>query len=191
VLLGLAVFFGAGAAVADDDIKVTTEKVAGSDIPFASVDAVIDAPAAAVWAIVSHCNDYVKTMPRVAESKELKREGDDNSAFTTTCRVVADLPFPLPDLTSVSKAVHTVELGPEGQGVKYTRTWKFVSGDYDINEGSWTILAVDGGKKTRAIYRLRAKPRLALPDGLLATFSQNTLPDMIRALREKTKQKPG
>ncbi|MDP2342478.1 MAG: SRPBCC family protein [Deltaproteobacteria bacterium] len=185
LLLPLLVILAAGPAFADDGIKVWTEKVAGSDIPFAIVEATIDAPPAAVWDIVSHCDGYVRHMPRVAESKELKREGDDNVAFTTTCRVVADLPFPLGDLTSVSKAVHTVE-----PGVKYVRKWTFLSGDYEVNEGSWTVVAVDEGKKTKATYRLRAKPKLALPDSMLASFQQQTLPDVIKKLREGTRKKP-
>ena len=126
---------------------IWSEPVKGSEIPFAVVEAVIDAPPERVWQIVSRCNDYVKHMPRIAASKELKREGDGD-AFTTTCQVTADLPFPLGDLTSVSKAVHGVERGPDGAGVKFTRRWTFLSGDYDLNEGSWTLLAVDDGKKT-------------------------------------------
>ena len=184
-LLLVALLSAAPAAAGDDpSIKVWTDKVAGSDIPYASVEAVIDAPPAVVWEIVSRCNNYEKNMPRVAEAKELAREGDESSSFTTTCRVVADLPFPLGDLTSISKAVHTVE-----PGVKYVRKWSFVSGDYIMNEGSWTLVAVDDGKKTRATYRLRAKPKLALPDSMLASFQQQTLPDVIKKLRATTSTK--
>jgi ribosome-associated toxin RatA of RatAB toxin-antitoxin module len=167
----------------DDGIRVWTEPVAGSEIPWAIVEGVIDAPPDAVWAIVSRCNDYGKNMPRVAAARELSRSGDEATSFTTTCEVTADLPFPLPDLTSVNKAQHTIE-----PGKRYVRQWSLVRGDYSLNEGSWTLVAVDDGKKTKTTYRLRVRPNVPLPDGLLSQAQRNTMPDMIRNLRNKTKR---
>jgi hypothetical protein len=177
----VAVCFVASAAWADD-VKVVVEKVPGSDTPVNVAELVIDAPAEAIWKIVSRCADYPTTMVKIAAAKELKRYGDEK-VFTTVCQVTADLPFPLPDLTSVSKAVHNVE-----PGVKYTRTWTFVSGDYEINEGSWTLVVLDD-QKTRVTYRLRARPKLAVPEGLLAVFTKDTLPAVMKNLQEKTKKK--
>lgn len=175
--------FFAGAAAADD-IKVVVEPVKDSETPVNVATAVIDAPPEAVWKIVSHCADYPTTMVKIAAAEEQKREGDENSSFITVCKVTADLPFPLPDLTSVSRAVHTVE-----PGVKYVRAWKLVSGDYDINEGSWTVLAIDDGKRSKVTYRLRAKPKMMLPESMLAGFTKDTLPAVMKNLQEKTKKK--
>ena len=178
----LAALICSGPARADaEGIKMWSEKVTGSEIPFTVVEAVIEAPSSSVWAVVSHCADFSKTMPRIVASKELTRTGDENSAFTTTCEVTADLPFPLADLTSINKAVHSVE-----PNVKYTRRWTLVSGDYDINEGSWTLVALDP-KKTKATYRLRAKPKLPLPDSFIATAQAQTMPDVMKKLRITTR----
>ena len=166
------------ARAGDDGIKVWTEAVPGSDTPTAVVEAVVDAPAAAVWSIISRCADYKTRMPRIAASKELSRSGDESKSFTTTCEVTADLPFPLSDLTSVSRADHVVE-----PGVRYVRRWQMLSGDYDLNEGSWTLVAQDGGARTKVTYRLRAKPRIPLPDAVLRQVQSGTLPDMMRNLR--------
>ncbi len=173
----------AGAAVAED-ITVVVEPVKGSETPVNVASAVIDAPAEAVWKIVSHCADYPTTMVKIAAAEEQKREGDENSSFITVCKVTADLPFPLPDLVSVSRAVHTVE-----PGVKYVRAWKLISGDYEINEGSWTVVAIDDGKRSKVTYRLRAKPKLALPESMLAGFTKDTLPKVMKNLQETTKKK--
>ncbi len=170
-------------AAGDDGIILKSEAVAGSDVGFNIVEGVIDAPPDAVWALVSRCADYTKNMPRIAASQELSRKGDALS-FTTICQVTADLPFPFSDLTSVSKAVHTVV-----PGSKYLRQWTFVSGDYDINEGSWTLTALDDGKKTRATYRLRVKPKMPLPDGMVASFSKDNMPNVIRSLRANLAKK--
>ena len=172
----------AGPALAADDIKVWSEKVDGSDIPWSNVEAQIDAPAAMVWSLVSTCNDYKKTMPSIAAAHELSRTGDPSSSFTTVCSVTADLPFPLSDLTSVSRAVHTVE-----PGKRYVRAWKMESGDYDFNEGSWTITAIDE-RRSRATYRLRVRPKMAVPDSMLGVFQGGTMPKIIERLRATTQQ---
>jgi hypothetical protein len=178
-VVAVALAFAATPAVAaDDGIKVWTEPVAGSDLPFAVVEGVVEAAPEVVWRIVSRCADYKKNMPRILSSRELARSGDENVAFTATCEVTADLPFPLADLTSINRAEHTVQ-----PGVRYVRTWKLVSGDYDVNEGSWTLVALAGGSRTRVTYRLRAKPRVPLPEALLRQAQAGTLPDMLRNLR--------
>jgi ribosome-associated toxin RatA of RatAB toxin-antitoxin module len=178
LLVAAVIAVSSAARAGDDGIKVWTEPVAGSDTPTAVVEAVVDVAPAQVWPIISRCADYKKRMPRIASSKELSRSGDESKFFTTTCEVTADLPFPLSDLTSLSRADHTVE-----PGVRYVRAWKMISGDYDLNEGSWTLVALDGGARTKVTYRLRAKPRIPLPDAMLRQVQSGTLPDMMRNLR--------
>jgi ribosome-associated toxin RatA of RatAB toxin-antitoxin module len=167
-------------ALAADDIKVWSEQVAGSDVPWSIVEATIAAPAPLVWGLVSNCSDYKKNMPSIAGARELSRTGDPSSSFTTVCEVTADLPFPLSDLTSLSKAVHTVE-----PGKRYVRAWTMISGDYDYNEGSWTVVAVDD-KTSKATYRLRVRPKMPVPDSMLGTFQAGTMPKIIQKLRART-----
>lgn len=167
-------------ALAADDIKVWSEKVAGSDVPWSIVEATIAAPAPVVWGIVSSCSDYKKNMPSIAGARELSRTGDPSSSFTTVCEVTADMPFPLSDLTSVSEAVHTVE-----PGKRYVRAWTMIRGDYDYNEGSWTIVSVDD-KTSKATYRLRVRPKMPVPDSMLGTFQAGTMPKIIQKLRART-----
>jgi len=173
--------WAAPGALAADGIKVWAESVAGSDVPFSIVEASIDAPASVVWSIVSTCNDYAKTMPNIAKSKELSREGDPSSSFTTVCEVTADLPFPIGDLTSVSRAKHSVELDK-----RYERRWTMLSGDYDYNEGSWTIVALSP-TTSKATYKLRVRPKLPVPDKMLESFQSGTMPKIIEKLRGAAK----
>jgi ribosome-associated toxin RatA of RatAB toxin-antitoxin module len=161
------------------DMRIFSEAVPGSDIPWSVVEAVIDAPPEAVWALVSRCNEYKRTMPRIADSKELSRAPD---GMSMVCRVTADMPFPIPDLTSTTQARHKVD-----PGKRYERTWKLVEGDYDINEGSWVLEAMGDGNQTRATYRLRAKPKMPVPDSMLGLFQQKALPDVIKGVRAQTR----
>src|SRR5205823_4467726 len=114
----------------------------GSDVPYSAVEASIDARPAEVWEILSHCANYSKTMPRIARSAELWREGDESKEWTAKCTVTAAIPFPFSNLTGITLARHTVI-----PGVKYVREWSLVSGDYDFNNGSWTVVAIDEGRR--------------------------------------------
>lgn len=166
-------------ALTRGEILVHTEEVKGSSVPRAVTRAVVDAPPARVWAIVSDCSSYARTMPRIAESKELKREGDE-----VTCRVVADMPFPMSNLTNVSRAKHS-----QVDGV-FKREWNLVEGDYKLNRGSWVVAPLDAeGKRSVVIYTLHVEPNVPLPRFLVNGAQKKALPDLIRGLREQTKGK--
>ena len=177
--LTLGLFFLARGAQAEDGIRVWSTPVAGSDVPWSAVEALIDAPADVVWELVSNCDNYEATMPSIANAKELSRKGDVNSSFETVCEVTADLPFPLPDLTSVSRANHKVT-----PGASYVRSWTMLRGDYDYNEGSWSIAAVNP-RQSKATYKLRVRPKMPVPDSMLGTFQAGTMPKIIKGLRVK------
>ena len=72
----------------------------------AVVMAVIDSAPEALWAIISKCSAYKRTMVRTIDSKDLSRKGNK-----VRCRVTVDLPFPLSDITATTDAVHTVKPG--------------------------------------------------------------------------------
>jgi len=166
------------ALAAEPGVKVWTEKVAGSDVPYSVAEGVVDAPASVVWSIVSDCNNYKTTMTNILSSQELSRSGND-----VVCKVTADLPFPLPDLTSQTKAVHTIDVDKS-----YLRKWSLVEGDYHINEGSWTVVAIDA-THCKASYRLRVQPKMPVPDSLLTTFQNTAMPKVINNIRAQSAKK--
>ena len=156
------------------EIITAQEQVEGSEVPAATVKAVVEAPPQTVWRIVSDCGRYRETMPRIAASKELSRDGQ-----TVTCEVTADLPFPLKDLTSTTRAVHEVV-----PNERYSRTWSLVEGDYDENRGSWVLTPFDGDvTRTLVSYRVQAKPKIAIPQSVARSFQTRALPDVVKRLR--------
>jgi len=164
-------------ALLKGDILVETVPVPGSNIPRAVLHAVIEAPPARIWAVVSDCSNYKKNMPRIAESQQLKREGDD-----VTCRIVADMPFPLSNTTNISRAHHTV-----ADGV-YKREWKMVEGDYKSNEGSWVVAPLDpAGTRSLVVYTIHIVPTTPVPGFMMAMGTKQTLPGMIHGLRKQMK----
>ncbi|MBL9036914.1 MAG: hypothetical protein JNG84_00235 [Archangium sp.] len=166
--------------LARGDVIVSTEPVAGSDIPRVTVQGVIDAPPEKMWTIIDDCGNYAKHMPRIAASTEVSRDGNK-----VTCRITADMPWPVSDLTSESAGVHTVE-----PGKRWMREWKLVRGDYVQNTGRW-VLTPFGTDATRtlAMYQVHVQPKVALPQALLNSAQTKTLPTVIYRLREVMKAK--
>lgn len=142
-------------------------------VPTSVARAVIDAPPEKVWPLVWDCSRFARTMPLIAESELVEHTGN-----TTVCRVVTDLPFPLPDLTSVSRAVLEVE-----PGVRWRRSWKLIDGDYSVNQGSFTLVPWGAGK-TLAVYQIAARPKVPVPDALLAKAQTDRLPELMARLRK-------
>ncbi len=179
----VALLLATSAFADDDDIKVSQQKFPDSDVPFNVVEGVVNAPPEDVWAVVSKCNNYAKTMPRILKSKELSREGDEATTWKAKCEVTADLPFPLSDLTGITIATHKVEAGG-----KYSREWTLLSGDYDINHGAWIIQGIDDNKKSYVTYKIRVKPKIALPTSWIASAQKSAIKDVILRMRETVKK---
>jgi len=184
-ILAIALLAAAASrAASPDGVKTWTETAKDGGAPTYFAEGVVDATPAQVWALVSRCADYVVNLPSIAASKELSRSGDETSKFTAVCEVTADVPFPFSDLTSVSQATMLVD----ASSGTYSRSWVLLRGDYEVNDGSWQLLPVDGGARTKVTYRIHVKPKLALPEWLIARSQQTTLPQVIQYLRDRTAQ---
>jgi hypothetical protein len=166
------------ARLASGEIIVTTKKVAGSSVPWSRAMGVVDAPPDKIWRVIERCDDYEKTMIRTAKAEELSRKGNK-----VRCRVTIDMPFPLSDLTAVTDAIHTVV-----PGKKYKRAWSLVEGDYDKNEGSWTLIPFDAtGQRTLVSYEVHAEPKVPVPEGIQRAAQKKSLPKLIENLRAQSR----
>ncbi len=160
------------------EIMVYTRPVKGSDLPEIVVKAVINAPPAQVWALVSRCARYAKFMPRIKASRELSRKGG-----RILCRVTVDMPFPYSDLTATTEVRHTVSKD------RWYRRWRLIKGDYKVNRGSWVLTPFGGdSKRTYAVYRAQAVPNAYVPGVIRRMAQKSSLPKMIKALRAKTRK---
>lgn len=157
------------------ELVVTTEVAPDSDTPFYVARGVIDAPPAVVWALVSDCGRYRDTMARVAASSIVSQDHD-----TSVCRLEMDMPFPLPKLTAVIRAQHHTE------GARHLREWHLVEGDFARHEGSWLVAPFDdAGKRTLVTYRARVRPKLPVPEAMLAGSKKGALADTLAGLRRQ------
>ena len=157
------------------EILVTATEVPGRTNPRVHAVAVIQAPPERVWAIVQDCGNYSRTMPRVLDSSEVERDGGN-----VRCRQTIDMPFPFSDLPLETQSVHTVV-----PGVSYRREWKLREGEFEVNEGSWTLVPHAGGASTLATYDALMEPKVPLPAWIVNSAAKITLPSMIEGLRKQ------
>jgi ribosome-associated toxin RatA of RatAB toxin-antitoxin module len=176
VVVALAAATPAGADDASDldhgKILVTSVPVAGSDEPEHVVRAVVESPPASVWKVVSDCDHYKDRLPHIAAGAQLARAGN-----VVTCQITVAMPFPTSNLTAVTEAVHDER--PDGM----SRTWHLVRGDYEYNNGSWTIQSYRGGAASLVTYRLHVKPKTAIPGFIRNLAQSKALPGLLERVR--------
>jgi hypothetical protein len=160
--------------------EIVVESVAADPMPFLIMQGVVDAPPEVVWDVVSQCGLYRGRMPRIVDSEELAP--DDGHV---RCRTVVETAWPMSNLTSITRAVHTV-----GAGV-WKREWALESGDYVFNEGSWTLTPFgESAARTLVVYRLHAQANLGVPLVMQQIAQKRALPDTLAALRRVVAEMP-
>jgi hypothetical protein len=114
-------------------------------------------------------------MPSIKESKNLGIQKNGK----VRCQLTVDLPWPLDDLTSVTDT-RLVEDHKKG---RYQRIWSLVSGDYTVNEGSWTLESQCGGSCTYLRYEVRVEPKTSVPGFLKRAAQKSKIPGMFKKLK--------
>ena len=167
---------GLSDAVRAGEVDVRFKKMKGGEMPSVLAFGVIKAPLSKVWAMVTDCGRYHLTMPSVKDSALIS--GSLKSG-KMRCKIVADLPWPMSDLTSVVD----VTIKVKGGGV-HERSWTLVEGDYKRNEGSWTLTPIDGGASTLLRYQLYVEPNTSVPDFLKRQAQKIKIPGLFKAIRK-------
>ena len=182
ILLALAITVASSLAYAQSDdalaggeVFVTSEPVAGSEVPRFIVTAVVDAPPAKVFEVVANCARLTERMPRVASAEYVSR-----TKTGARCKVTLDMPFPLSNLTAI-----TQDRRKESPDIWY-RKWTLVEGDYHVNDGSFVLVPFQGdANRTLVTYSIHAIPKTAVPDFLRERAQRSSLPDMIERIRKE------
>jgi ribosome-associated toxin RatA of RatAB toxin-antitoxin module len=181
-----AVVLAAGAMASEPDmaalergeVLVKRESVAGTNAPRFQVHAIIDSPPAKVWEVVSNCDKLHQRLPGLRASRLVEREGNVH-----VCELTAALPFPMSDLTSVTRAEHTA--GPK----VWERKWKLLRGDYTRNEGFWRIEPYQGNpNRSLVVYQLHATTERSMPGWVATRIETKTMPEVIARVRAEAKK---
>ena len=161
----------------EGEVFIKTYPVAKSDLPRLVAEGLFDVPVQRVWALIYDCATYSKVMPSIKESKNLGKVNGNK----VRCQLTVDLPWPMDDLTSVTDT----RLIEEPKKGRYQRIWNLVSGDYTINEGSWTLESRHNGKYTYLRYEVRVEPKTSVPGFLKRAAQKSKIPGMFKKLRSQ------
>jgi ribosome-associated toxin RatA of RatAB toxin-antitoxin module len=145
------------------------------DKPAARMTGVVDAAPAAVWKVIDDCARYKEFMPRTVVSERLA-----DADGKVRCRIRIELPWPMKNLESVTRADHLVEEN------RFRRVWTLESGDYHANDGSWTLTPFKGDpKRTLVVYEVVTQPKSAMPKSMSGYAQRRGLPEVIEKLRKR------
>jgi hypothetical protein len=168
-------------ALESGKVFVKTEEVQGSDIPRMVVTAIVDAPPQKIFDLVTDCDKFPGRLPRIKEARTLKKHSDGH-----TCEVTLGLPFPLSDLTAVTRDRR--KEGPD----EWYRKWKLVKNvetDYKINNGGFFLKPYqDDPNRTLFVYKVHAEPKTIVPDFLRERAQKKSLPGMVERIRKEVKK---
>ena len=136
---------------------------------------VVDAPSHEVWPVLRDCQYFSHFMPRTKTSTATVEAG------VPLCHVELGLPFPLTNLWSDTSSVQREE--PAGH---FHRAWTLVRGTYRRNSGSWSLVPWGPEKKqTLVVYAIDSDPQLLIPDAILRSAQNGSLPEVFTAIRKR------
>lgn len=147
--------------------------------------AIINARPAALRYIISNLCRYKDEMSHLAYCRVFKVQ--DNKAWSYA---LIDAPvIDRRDYVIVSEVKQ--DLQPDGSGM-YISEWRLDPAEgprprdgiirIGFNEGSWTLKAIDGGKRTEVVYRIKCAPGGNIPSRAAGYVQRVTLPDYVEML---------
>lgn len=175
-----------------DGIRIFHRTVPGSPIPEARADAIIDAPPSRVYAAVSDYDNFPHFVPYVVGSKILRQKGRLVWVYQRL-----RFPGPIADRRFVIEAVHDIDRPKPGF---YTIRWHMAERETNslaresgispaVFSGSWELRPLEGGFMTDATYAVHLDPGGVLPAWLVTLATDDLLPNVIRAVRDRTRSR--
>ena len=131
----------------------------------------IAAPPATVFALMTDCARALGYVPRMTACKVLET-GADRSWELIAHEV--DYSWFLPRTRYVFRARYQAPARVD---------FEAVSGDLEINQGSWQLTAAPDAAHTLVSYEVRLKPRMFVPAWLVRRGLRKDLPELLAALR--------
>ncbi len=153
----------------------------------------VDAPPEIVFNVVSDFDNYRDFMPYVEESRVLSRTSD--SELLSYQRIappfVSERDYPLK---------FTLTRGTPANGGVFKTEWSAVPKTLPkikgivriaLNDGSWLMEPLDGGKRTRLTYTLLTHPGGLIPNFVANLSNTVVIPKLFAAVKKRAAEKKG
>jgi ribosome-associated toxin RatA of RatAB toxin-antitoxin module len=193
------------------EVIVSAREEPGSPVKHAEMTGIIDASPEVVWQVITDVNSFKYFMPRTLNSmavapekipeivkkkptqaKEVEKLLGPTFIDPAKYRVPGgkytvyhysnlDFPWPCSNRWYILKGIQDETQAAQHH---YHTSWSLVIGNLKTNSGEW-ILEPYGNHQTKAVYRLNTDPGGAIPGFLVQEGTCSTMPQIIKAVRER------
>lgn len=156
-------------------------EVINAEVPIGDVLGIVAGTPEEVLEIITDFDNYDEFVPYMAETEILEYDGQ-----TYLCRGVTDTPWPMDDRRWTVQA-WVGEREVDGMNLLLS-TWDYVpgSGNLEDTEGYWLLIPWGtDGSQTLVRYYIIADLGTWLPDFILVWATENMLPGLLEAIRER------
>ena len=154
----------------------------GTDVREVRAVGEVDAPPERVYDVLTDFEHYAEFMPYLEDSKVIRRTQDVvvtwaimNAPMVSRRDWVVQVKLDPEHKTGTSWTVSKEGPGASDRAVRLT-----------VNEGSWKLEPLDGGKRTRATYYLFTDPGGSIPTWIANKANTSALPDLFEAIRKRS-----
>lgn len=164
-------------------VLVELSAVPQSSVKKATAVALIEAPPAEVFAVLTEYADFPSFMPYCRKVEVRKKEGEQSWVHFSL-----DFPWPIGDRHYVLVLKDCEEL-KDGATV-FISSWTYEPGSGNINDsyGSWEVRAYDSGRSL-VYYTVFTDPGGSLPNWASNAATEVAVPKVIAGLRERVGEK--
>lgn len=155
------------------EVIVKAAPAAGETRGWVNAAVWIDAKAAAVWSVMTDCSSAPAFVPGLKRCEVLERAADGRWEVVEHEVKYSVL---LPRMRYVFRATYR-----PSERIDF----KHLRGDFERNEGSWELAPLAQGGGTLVKYSVFVEPRFYVPRWLIRRSLEDSLPQLMAALRER------
>lgn len=163
---------------AGDIVVVAVREVGAAGHRTAMINAavVVQAPVEVVFEVMTDCPAAPSWVPHLVSCAVM--ESDAQGGWDVIAHEV-DYGWFAPRVRYAFRATYT-----DARTIRF----EHVSGDFETNEGMWSLTPADAGAATLITYRVRSRPRMYVPNWLYERSIRAEIPGLLKALRERVAQ---
>ena len=172
------------------DMQICSRAVPGSSIREVLAKAVIGAPSARIFDVLSDYSRYPEFMPYVTKNEIVKNEAGELWVFQQL-----NLPWPISDRYYTIHLLDDLSCAAQGA---YRLQWNLVRADPSlrkgvgepmlVNVGAWELQPDNAGTSTHVTYFIHTDPGGALPVWAINMANNVAIPKVIEAVRQRVKE---
>ena len=143
-------------------------------MPSATREIEIDVTPEELMGVITDFESYPEFIPEMVSARIVRQHGD-----------TWEVAFGIHVVRRLDYTLKLIRVSP-------TRIeWKLVSGVFKSNEGSWNLIALEGGTRTHAEYSVDIQVGMFLPGSLVRSLVGKTLPAMLAKFKDRAESTVG